>query len=90
MQELASQLGAKPPAISQIVERLVRRALVERRTDDQDRRINRVHLTPSARALIQCAHAAKEHRLSEAFGRLEPSLRDGLIRGLQALASVGK
>jgi DNA-binding MarR family transcriptional regulator len=88
VQELASQLGAKPPAISQIVDRLVRRGLVERRTDSQDRRISRVYFTPEAQTLIQHARDTKERRISEAFGRLEPSLREGLIRGLQALASA--
>src|SRR5688500_3918033 len=49
MQELAHHLGVTLPALSQIVDRLVRRDMVERHADSEDRRIVRIFLTESAR-----------------------------------------
>src|SRR5258706_4971828 len=45
MQEVSNALGIKLPALSQMVERLVRRELIERQTDPQDRRGVRLRLS---------------------------------------------
>ena len=60
MQDLAHQLYVTLPALSQIVDRLVRRDMVERRADEADRRIVRLHLTESAREMFR---QGREERL---------------------------
>jgi DNA-binding MarR family transcriptional regulator len=85
MQELANRLGAKAPAMSQIIDRLARRGLVERRTDKQDRRVCRLHLTASGRSLLQRAREGQDERLVQALEGLEPNLRASLLSGLRAL-----
>jgi DNA-binding MarR family transcriptional regulator len=45
--ELAQQMGVSPATITGITERLVRKGLIERRSDPSDRRLIRVVLTPA-------------------------------------------
>src|SRR5947207_3124910 len=52
MHQLCSLLETKLPATSQIVERLVRRGLVDRKPDPGDRRAVQLFLTESARVLL--------------------------------------
>src|SRR5262245_20545258 len=45
MADVSARLEMKLPAMSQIVDRLVKRGMIERRTDDVDRRVIRLYLT---------------------------------------------
>lgn len=49
--ELSAQVGVMTPAAVPALNALERRKLIERRTDTNDRRKIRVHLTPQGRAL---------------------------------------
>ncbi len=49
--DLAEQLGVEPPTITRMVHRLERGGLVERRRDQDDSRVMRIHPTPRARLL---------------------------------------
>jgi DNA-binding MarR family transcriptional regulator len=90
MQELANELGIKLPALSQIVERLVRRALVERRADPLDRRVVRVHLTDAARVGLAQVRAVRERRLADAVRQLGPDTVPRLVADLNRLADIGE
>ena len=48
---LASRLGVEPATITRMVQRLERSGLVERRGDQHDARVSRVHPTPRSRLL---------------------------------------
>jgi DNA-binding MarR family transcriptional regulator len=63
MQDLAHQLYVTLPALSQIVDRLVRRNMVERRPDEADRRIVRLHLTESAREMFRLGREERLERI---------------------------
>jgi DNA-binding MarR family transcriptional regulator len=90
MQEIAARLDIKLPAMSQIVERLVQRGLVDRRTDPSDRRVTRLHLTEEAKGLINTARAARLDHLQEAASELGPEKIARMIDDLGALAEAGE
>lgn len=50
--ELSNILEVEPISVARLVDRLARAGLVERRADDRDRRIWRLHLLPAAAPLI--------------------------------------
>lgn len=50
--ELAAELELKPAATGKLVDRLVERALVERRLDKRDRRVHRLVLTRKSEELL--------------------------------------
>ncbi|MGC4044451.1 MAG: MarR family transcriptional regulator [Armatimonas sp.] len=87
MQQLATRLGAKAPAMSQVIDRLVRRGVVERQTDDMDRRVCRLYLTDSGRSMVQHARGVQDERLRGAIESLRPDLRESVLHGIQALNS---
>src|SRR5689334_22025941 len=61
--ELAMRLGLTPSAITQTVETLVRRGLVDRRPDDHDRRVIRLELGAAGHELTARLHALRHARM---------------------------
>lgn len=61
--ELASQLALTPSAITQTVETLVRRSLVDRRADEHDRRIIRLHLGEAGHELTAHLRSLRHTRM---------------------------
>lgn len=50
--ELSNILEVEPISVARLVDRLARAGLVERRADDRDRRVWRLHLLPAAAPLM--------------------------------------
>lgn len=50
--ELSNILEVEPISVARLVDRLARAGLVERRADDRDRRVWRLHLLPAATPLL--------------------------------------
>lgn len=67
------------------VDRLEQRGLVERRSDDRDRRTRVVHLTEQGRELIQQLFAAHEQDMERPISCLDPTEVVSLIRILRKL-----
>lgn len=68
--ELASQLDIAPSAMTGLADRMVRGGLLERRSDEHDRRINRLWLTALGREVARTAQAELaplNHSLTEGF-----------------------
>lgn len=50
--ELAEMLDLQPITLTRLLDRLAENGLIERRADPNDRRANRLYLTPAARPLL--------------------------------------
>lgn len=90
MRDLADELEIKLPALSQIVDRLARRGLLERRADPLDRRVVRLHLTVSGRALLDEAGRRRTRHMEDVLDRLEPEVAWRLVADLNQLADAGE
>ncbi len=88
MQDLADVLVVKMPTLSQIVERLVRRGMVERHPDPADRRVVRLRLTDAARTALDEADAARQARLAAVSAALSPGEHARVVAGLSLLAQA--
>ncbi|MDX6666168.1 MAG: hypothetical protein QOG68_2374 [Solirubrobacteraceae bacterium] len=64
--ELSSRLGISAPAASRTVDGLLRKGWLERREDEQDRRMKRIRLTPAGHDVARRIADARMHGL-EAF-----------------------
>lgn len=51
--ELAEILDLQPISLTRLLDRLAENGLIERRADPNDRRANRLYLTPAARPLLE-------------------------------------
>lgn len=88
MLDLAQKMEVKLPAMSQIVDRLVKRGMVERQADPEDRRVVRLGVTEKARALLDADRAAREMRMRAAARELKPDEMTQVIAGLELLATA--
>lgn len=93
--ELAEILDLQPISLTRLLDRLAENGLIERRPDPNDRRANRLYLTPAARPLLkqlaalgedlmetvlQNVNAASQERLLRDLGTMKNNLRAGISR----------
>ena len=90
MQDVADKLEIKLPALSQIVERLVKRGLVERHADPGDRRVVLLAPTEMARAILSSERAERDARLLATVSHLDPDALPRIIEGLDLLATAAE
>ena len=72
------------------MDRLVRNHLVQRRVDDEDRRLVRHYLTASAQEMVGELERTGRERLYNIFQRLTPAQLDRLVDGLRDLAEAAE
>jgi len=82
--DLADALDIEPITLCRMVDRLEEAGLVERRSDDKDRRAWRLHLTPAARPLVERLRALADAFLADALEGIgdaeQAAVRDVLAR----------
>jgi MarR family transcriptional regulator, organic hydroperoxide resistance regulator len=87
--ELAARLGVRPPSVTKVLRGLVRRGLVERRSDPDDARVWRVHLTSAGSRMRQPVEHAWHEAERETLARLSQAdarrLREVLARAVGRL-----
>ena len=80
--ELAEILEVEPITVARLVDRLERRGMVERRADENDRRIWRLHLTNAAGPVLQEIHQYRTALTASLTEDMSPAERTGLTRSL--------
>lgn len=84
---LAEALGVTPPTASRLCERLVRKGLVQRRTDRHDRRQVRIALTESGSALIATVTARRRDEIADLLASIPPEDQRFVVVALRQLAA---
>lgn len=72
MSELASLLEISRPAATGLVERMVLQGLVQRTSDQEDRRTVRIKITAKGKKIVANIWNQKRRTLIEAFSRISP------------------
>ncbi|BCW97450.1 MAG: hypothetical protein KatS3mg024_0277 [Armatimonadota bacterium] len=88
--EIAAMLRVSVPAASQAVDRLVRRGLLTRQSDPQDRRVVHLRLTPFAAKALESDRAVKRSRLELALRHLSPDDTVSVKNALRLLADAAE
>jgi DNA-binding MarR family transcriptional regulator len=89
LKELSAHLGLAHSTVSGIVDRLQKRALVQRRTDQADKRVTRIALTRTVRDFVRNKLPGLTiHPLVESLGRARVAQRQAIVKGLKALRSI--
>ena len=76
--ELAARLAVEAPHVTRQVQRLERAGFVERVADPEDRRCQRVRLSPAGREAVEAIRAVGRRWMSEALSGWEPEDRRNL------------
>lgn len=90
MTELAHSLGLEKSSATGLVDRVVRRGLVDRAPDSQDRRACRIMLTDEGSWVAQKAHDEVVARLEALAGELPQTDRNHLVSMLARLTGAGR
>lgn len=84
--ELAEAVAVTAPTASRMVDRLVRKGLVRRRTSSSDRRQIRVAVTASGRDLIDRVTAHRRREIEELLAGIPGDVQLAMVDGLTRLA----
>src|SRR3954468_10664289 len=77
--ELAQKLGLTPMAVATMCDRLAAAGWIERRAHPEDRRINHLHIKPSARRALERAMAVGDELTTRALAGLSAAERTQLL-----------
>lgn len=89
LKELSGRLGLSHSTVSGIVDRLEKRSLVERRTDEKDKRLTRILVSQKVRDYIRDVMPKLSiHPLVEAIGRANQAERRAIVKGLKILRKI--
>lgn len=80
--ELAEILDLAPISLTRLLDRLADNGLIERRPDPNDRRANRLYLTPAARPLLSRLAALGNDMMEEVLAGLDGNARERLLKDL--------
>ncbi len=83
--ELADVLDLQPISLTRLLDRLADNGLIERRADPNDRRANRLYLTPAARPLLQRLGELSKGLMGTVLDGLGPDAREQLLRNLSVM-----
>jgi DNA-binding MarR family transcriptional regulator len=87
VKELAEHLGISLPTASRALDPLVKRRLVARREDADDRRIKRVRLTARGETVVARLLAARIVAFENVLGLLSESEREKLVEALEEISA---
>ena len=93
--ELAEILDLTPISLTRLLDRLAENGLIERRADPNDRRANRLYLTPAARPLIEQLAKLGTDMMETVLDGLDGKANERLLRDLTLMkdnlrAAIGR
>ena len=80
--ELAEILDLQPISLTRLLDRLAENGLIERRPDPNDRRANRLYLTPAARPLLEQLAGLGVDMMATVLETLDAKSVERLLRDL--------
>jgi len=85
---LAEAVAVTPPTASRLVDRLVRKGLVRRRTDRNDRRQVRIVLTEAGRELVQLVTERRRQEIAGLLTSIPLDVQQAMAAGLHQLSAA--
>ena len=83
--ELAEVLDLQPISLTRLLDRLAENGLIERRPDPNDRRANRLYLTPAARPLLKQLSELGEDMMATVLESIDEPARAHLLSDLDTI-----
>jgi MarR family transcriptional regulator, transcriptional regulator for hemolysin len=83
--ELAEQLEMQPITLTRLIDKLCDNGWIERRGDDNDRRVNRLYLKKAARPLLGKLAGLKAEITAAALAGISPAEAERLVAQLESI-----
>lgn len=84
---LAELLEVEPISVSRLVDRMEEAGWIERRADDNDRRVRNIFLTDKSQAIFGEMRAVANGVFEDALSGLDAQTRQTVLSGLQTICS---
>lgn len=84
--DLAGALAVTPATATRMCDRLVAKELVDRHTEEDDRRQVRIALTKRGRQLVDEVTDSRRHEITTIVSRIPPDQQSVLVEALSAFA----
>jgi DNA-binding MarR family transcriptional regulator len=88
MSQLASRLRLDNSTLSRTIEGLVKRQLVERLREDQDRRVVRIQLTTEGNAVCRSIHEENDSHYIRVFEKIPASRHGTVLKSFETLVEA--
>jgi DNA-binding MarR family transcriptional regulator len=85
VKELSERMGLSLPGASRAADALLRRGWVERREDEQDRRMKRLRITDDGRTVLRTVEEARLAGMERLIAQLSPEDRDRLSAAIEPI-----
>jgi MarR family transcriptional regulator for hemolysin len=83
--ELAEQMEMQPITLTRLIDRLCDNGWIERRSDDSDRRVNRLYLRKAARPLLGKLSGLRSELTATALAGISPADAHRLLGNLETI-----
>ncbi len=88
MREIAAGLEVSLSAVSQLVDRLVRKGLMTRQENQLDRRLAQVGLTPSGESLVRQMRERRSEWFESIAGAMPDEKRQAFLEGIEGFLRI--
>ncbi|AXE37454.1 MarR family winged helix-turn-helix transcriptional regulator [Acidipropionibacterium virtanenii] len=86
--DISRILGVHASTGSRLVDRLVSKGLVDRRTDPQDRRSNTLSITPEGHWLVNRVNSRRREEMRDLMGHLDAGQAGTVLTGLRMFSAA--
>ena len=83
--ELAEMLDLAPISLTRLIDRLADNGLIERKPDPNDRRANRLFLTPAAKPLLDRLNALGNQVMETVVSGVDPKAIERMVQDLEKI-----
>ncbi|HZO86800.1 MAG TPA: MarR family transcriptional regulator [Chthonomonadaceae bacterium] len=90
MKDFSERLSVSQSTVTQLADRLVRRGLVERHTDPEDRRVVRLRVSAQGHALLERAEMQQRQTFRAVWDALSIPEQQEVLRALEALGKTAE
>jgi len=88
MSRLAETLDVSVASATGIIDRMEHKGVIERRRNDEDRRVVEVHITDEGLAVFSQMQAERHARMSQMLSTVPEADLEALLRGLRAIRAA--
>jgi len=88
MSRLAETLDVSVASATGIIDRMEHKGVIERRRNDEDRRVVEVHVTDEGLAVFSQIQAERQARMSQMLSTVAEADLEALLRGLRAVRAA--
>jgi DNA-binding MarR family transcriptional regulator len=86
--DLADVLGVNSSTVTRLAERLVRKGLVRRVSDADDRRATRIAITSAGQNVVEAVTAQRRSEISRIVRKMPPASRAAAVEALETFTSA--